>query len=769
MTVRLNIEGVEYTAINAAEESTLQDILNAMQGQTSAAQQQAKAISKNQQNQAVNTQQSNQALGNFSQAARRTENTLEDLERSADQAGGTLKATAKEVYTGFSSAIKNIGTTLASGELKASELISGIGSAAAAGIDKLTTGIGTGIGGLFGGPMGAMIGNQIGSTVGGVAGDALTLFTGALTTAIGVMEGFAATTRTLANEGVVFGEGISKATDEILLSGMTLAQFTKMVQESGDSLRLLGGSASTGAKRLLATNKETIALRSQFLNLGFEIEEIPGLVADYAASLERFGGSINNVLPRELANRTLEYSKNLRVLADLTGDDVKTVKQKMNQAATDARMQDFFIKMQEKGITDITTKFGAVSAEFDKMDLTQAFKEYMIYGTVIGDKAVEFAQSPGLRQLFEQMSANLQNADPTVNLTTFTDQLAQSLQDSRAQISEDVKRMAPIAALSQQLGEGALNNLGLINQRLDELQSLYDAGGVAAIRKNVEETAKNQTALNEGIVSIAEAEQKIKESLQGLAKDLTETSAPLITNSINILSDAIKDGADSIRSILKDPNSFYKDLTDVGSGTKAEQDAGAVESGVVKMIDLFSQYTTSLIPGVSNFGESYYRIEEWLSNLAKADEEATSETKSMLDSIWDLMTTPYEQPTQNVQNPPAAQQTGPRVPMPEAEEQNIKTKAYGDIMNPKPGGHIVRVAEAGQPEVIAPATRGSNGKLGLEVSGAMLDNSRLLQSLLKVNEGQAAMMAGLNDKMSNMSGHMENLVSAQRQANRLAV
>ena len=111
----------------------------------------------------------------------------------------------------------------------------------------------------------------------------------------------------------------------------------------------------------------------------------------------------------------------------------------------------------------------------------------------------------------------------------------------------------------------------------------------------------------------------------------------------------------------------------------------------------------------------------------------------------------------------------PTMPGVQLDPNSINNFALGGMFEPKQGGHIIRVAEALSPEIVAPAKRTSDGKLGLEVSGVMLDNSRLLQNLLKVNEGQAALMAGLNSKIDGMNSTFEKLVYEQRQANRLAV
>jgi len=95
-------------------------------------------------------------------------------------------------------------------------------------------------------------------------------------------------------------------------------------------------------------------------------------------------------------------------------------------------------------------------------------------------------------------------------------------------------------------------------------------------------------------------------------------------------------------------------------------------------------------------------------------------------------------------------------------------QAMGGMFDYRPGGRIVTIAEAG-PEAIMPAKRGADGRLGLEVSGVMLDNSRLLQSLAESSKNQTNVMAAVNSKMSEMVSSMEKFARAQEQANRLAV
>ncbi len=761
--VTLKINGVEYRAENAAEESTLQEILDAMLNQTSATRQQTSTISKNQQNQTINTQQSNQALGNFNQAARKTENTLEDLERSADDAGGSLLSTAKSVASGFNSAVKGMFSTLEKGEVDPRAMLTSMS-------DALSTGL-SGIGGVIGGAIGSIIpgvgtamGAAFGKGAGDVAGGALTTLTAGIGAAIGVMDGLAVQIQDLGNQGVIFGEGITSATNNILESGMTLNQFSKLVQESGDSLRVLGGGATQGSKRFLDFYKNVRSSRDQFINLGFAIEDMPGLMADFTAGIQRAGGDLEKLTPEELRQGTLDYAKNVRMLADLTGDDVKAQKEKKRQIAEEAQLQKTIRDLQKSGVTDAEERVRTTISLMQEMGFSyEDSVKYINRGVMTGSGALMGAQD-GFSQTLTELRRKLYETDPSVPIDQFGTSMVESMKAYAPAVQNSLDFLDDIAASGADVAIAATEGIGKANKFYEGLDK-YDP---VKAQKERDDAAKNaaKDQVNEGIVALNEAKQQIAESFQSVSVALTGGAETLITPAVNTLANAITAGANQIIEFTKNPEDYYKNLMDTGSGTQAEKEAGLVKSSAVKAIDLLSEYTTALIPGVNSFGESYYRIEEWLSNMFEDNQPSTVEEKSTWDSFWDFMTQSYEQPTQTTTS--TSDQT-PKVPMPEAENQTVPTKAYGDIVNPTPGGRIVRVAEAGQPEIIAPASRGPGGKLGLEVSGAMLDNSRLLQSLVKVNEDQAAMISGLNSQMANMNSNFEKLVYEQRQANRLAV
>lgn len=760
--VKITIDGKEYEAVNAAEESTLQDILEVMTSQSTDVKKQTSIFSKNQANQTVSTKKSNTALDSFGKAARKTEDTLSDLEHAADEAGGTLLDSAKSVAGGFASAVKSISSGLETGDISVKNVISDVGESLAKGMSGLGAMVGTAFG-----PVGTAVGKMIGDT----AGAALTAITGAVGVAIGYMEGLQQTVNGLAASGVVFGEGVSKATDNILASGMTLGQFQKVVQESGESLRLLGGSVSTGAKRMSSINKELIPFRDQFTNLGFSFEEMPGLVAEYASSLERFGGTINKMSDADLAKNTYEYAKNLRVIADVTGMDAKAAKEKIQQAATDARLQDYYFKMQAAGVSDISLRMGNVSAELDKMDLTGAFKEFLIYGQVIGDKAVEVAQSPYIQELFAKTAASL--GDPTVKIEKFQDNFYQGLQDTAAGIQEDVKRMAPIAAISAKLGESALNNLGIINQRMDELRKLYENGGVAGIRKGIDDAAINaaKDKTVEGLAALASGQQTIKESMQSLASSLTQGATWIITPAIKALAGAISGTADMVHTMVNGV-----DITELKQKIKGNQDFQSMNKGDGLSSNPFAQLELKRDLNV---------LVDTLRDAGKSDEAITNELGKLGVKLEDglfvndfikIDPDQFSQIAEPILIPQAPQQPSgptnntPQNPTPPPPDTRAtRAFAYGDIVKPKSGGHIVKVAEAGQAEAILPTERTQSGQLGVKMTGDLIDSSTLMKTLVDANKGSNALLSSLITRMDTMNNNFEKLVSSQRQANRLAV
>lgn len=761
MSVKFTKQGDTYESENAAEESTLRDILAEMESQNNSVKKQTSTIVKNQKDQTVHTKKVNQDLGSFGKAARKTEDTLEDLEDAADSAGSTLLETAKDTYQGFKSAVKGMVSSLSGDNIDMKGMVTNIGDAVGKGLSGISTAAGAAIGSFIP-AAGTAAGAAIGSMVGSVLESTVVALTGAVAMAVGVMDGFAKTTQDLAATGVVFGEGIGAATEEILKQGLTMGMYSKVVQESGNELRILGGSASQGSKKLLKMYQALENNRNQFINLGYSIEEIPGLMADYTSSLEKFGVAADSLTPEQLKQGTLDYAKNLRTLADLTGEDVKSAKEKQKATMQEAQLQNLIIQLSNKGVKDAGLKVADAVKMLEQSGLSTAgAMEYLNRQVVTGADAYYFSQNKGAQDIAEATRDSLFNTDDAFGQEEYRKVVVQSFKDNAEELKKSIENdLAPIAAIG---GDKIGAITGMIG-KVYEVATQYENLDVQKFFDNADKAATTQDKLAEGIASLEQSKVDMARAVQDLATDLTKHSAPIITGAISQLAGAITTSADAITALVdglsRDP--LEEQRTSLQTNTQLTGMATGQEIDT-SLFDLNGQADLQI-----QLNEFIQRMRDKDESEGKIAEELAKLGVQIKDtSMFGISTFTKIQPT-------AAPTPGTPTQMPQASDAassatDLPAHAFGDIVKPKQGGSIVKVAEAGQAEAILPTERTNTGQLGIKVTGEMIDSSTLMKNLLEVNKSQAALISGLNDKMANMTSSMDKLVNEQRQANRLAV
>jgi hypothetical protein len=138
--------------------------------------------------------------------------------------------------------------------------------------------------------------------------------------------------------GAIFADGMAGMREASVGAGLTLQQFSKVISEQSQDLAMSGMSVAEGARMVGATGQifeqNNGRIRTQLLNLGYGFEEQAEITATVMGNLRRAGQSVN---PAVLATETQALAENMRLLASLTGDDVKakakTIKEENQIAA----------------------------------------------------------------------------------------------------------------------------------------------------------------------------------------------------------------------------------------------------------------------------------------------------------------------------------------------------------------------------------------------------------------------------------------------------
>lgn len=194
------------------------------------------------------------------------------------------------------------------------------------------------------------------------------------------------------NAGALFSDGMMGLRNAAGAAGLTLTQFAEILTKHSNDLAMLGEGVASGSNRMSrALSTGGGELRKQLLNLGYSIEEQGGLVAETMAQMRQSGNKLM-ASDKDVAQQTVKYAENLRVIAAITGEDAKKKSDQVRQQASQLAFQQKLAGMDEKQRT------GIIDAMKNMSDLERRnFMDMVNFGTVINKEgAAAQAMSGGL-------------------------------------------------------------------------------------------------------------------------------------------------------------------------------------------------------------------------------------------------------------------------------------------------------------------------------------------------------------------------------------
>ena len=234
--------------------------------------------------------------------------------------------------------------------------------------------------------LGSMLGDEVKKTVGGIAENTKTLMEGdkyfqtfgesmqglgTIFEKLGKFVDFNASIfKTLAQTGGTFGGSVIKLREAALEAGMPLMQFVDHVQQNSEGLARLFGTVDQSMPTLTRFTKE---LRDRTINelaqFGLNLEE----TAEFGSTvleLERARGNADRIRSMDLAQITVDYTKNLVKLSKLTGASVQELDQQNRALAVNGAFQAQLNKMapeEANRLNNMVASLGAVDSNLAQM------------------------------------------------------------------------------------------------------------------------------------------------------------------------------------------------------------------------------------------------------------------------------------------------------------------------------------------------------------------------------------------------------------------
>ena len=191
--------------------------------------------------------------------------------------------------------------------------------------------------------------------------------------------------------GISFAGGMTEMNTVAHSAGLGISEFSKVVADNKQELNLLGLAGGSAAAKLgtamaFAANDVTTSgaligksgknLRSELFKMGYTYEEQGGIFTSFMANMQ-VAGKLRTMSDKEIAVGAREYAKNLKVISDFTGLDAKKLADKARQEMLAADLQQ---KLSANELTQTQQAFTmleglGVGANDAKIALTQLLTE----------------------------------------------------------------------------------------------------------------------------------------------------------------------------------------------------------------------------------------------------------------------------------------------------------------------------------------------------------------------------------------------------------
>lgn len=228
-----------------------------------------------------------------------------------------------------------------------------------------------------------------------------------LTQTTKMMQGF----QDLSKVGAVFAGGMMEMTHMALSAGMTIDQFSKVVEASRRELSSMGMGINEASKRMATvfSGPGGKKLQDGMYALGMAAEEQGQTVAQAMSLLAGPSGKLR-ASNAEVQATTAEYAKNLKIISNITGDDAKARMEKLRQDNDTLAFNSYLNTLSEKERARTVQAMNAMSAEDQR-----AFREKKVYGTVVSaDLNAMRATNSGIRKAQDEMFAAADRGTLTV-------------------------------------------------------------------------------------------------------------------------------------------------------------------------------------------------------------------------------------------------------------------------------------------------------------------------------------------------------------------
>ena len=353
--VKIDIPGIgEVTAINAASEATLKEILKALGGKGGGG--------------------GSGGGGNQSQAANVAMANLGKTTTKQTGMMAKMGAGAKAVGAGFAK--------LGAGALNVAGIMADVSNALSKSLAAFS---------------------KLDNSVTGAAAS-IPFLGGTFAASAEALDKLVKATQGASSSGASFGGSVLELGNAAARSGMTINEYSNFVRQSGETFRLLGGSVEAGRVRFDSLSKEMRKsnMMTELNMLGYTTQQVNEGMGRYTKILGATG-KLQGKTTKQIAAESAKYMKEIDLLAKATGKERSVLEAEQDALLKDAQFQAKVASMTGPAADALRATISGMPA-----GLESVAKDIISTGTATTDASREFTammpQSASMMQEFARIT-----------------------------------------------------------------------------------------------------------------------------------------------------------------------------------------------------------------------------------------------------------------------------------------------------------------------------------------------------------------------------
>ena len=406
---------------------------------------------------------------------------------------------------------------------------------------------------------------------------------------------------------------------------LTLEQLTQGVMSAQQGVLVLGSSFDQGVRRFTMIQAMLRDENGEFAKalkgFGYGATETAEFLADFLQD-QRTSLAIRNMSEQELASRSFQYAKNLRIISEFTGQEVDEMRKRQQQIATDGAFQSKLQQMRLNNMSNEARAIEEVIAALPTEAARETAKQIFTFGNAVTEQGALFNMiAPDFQTNVEQLFADVMakgefaiedNASYASTVKAIADIAtnATNLQigtfamlDQSSTLSKLIESVITDAAsLHAILGEG-----GTVKDAVDGLGEIVQDQNDQIDGINISEFNDKLITLATDLESVGPDIQKaILDNIEDLT-DLQLSAAQGLVDLISKTTDLLKDAsATNMEKAMVNPNSphhpeFKKSFAGFSNYLYSPL-FGAGEGGIgfdTGLLDSFTDMDKNVTPGVT--------------------------------------------------------------------------------------------------------------------------------------------------------------------------